>query len=71
MTGLSFVGYDVVEVAPAYDGPGQVTALFADVVGSTALAGSEDPERTRALLERFYDAMTDLLDTHLHLALGA
>jgi agmatinase len=24
-----FVGYDVVEVAPQYDGPGQVTALFA------------------------------------------
>ncbi len=23
------MGYDVVEVAPAYDGPGQVTALFA------------------------------------------
>jgi agmatinase len=29
LTGLSFVGFDVVEVAPAYDGPGQVTALFA------------------------------------------
>jgi len=27
--GLNIVGYDVVEVAPAYDGPGQVTALFA------------------------------------------
>jgi len=29
LTGLPFVGYDVVEVSPAYDGPGQVTALFA------------------------------------------
>jgi agmatinase len=29
LIGLPFVGYDVVEVAPAYDGPGQVTALFA------------------------------------------
>jgi agmatinase len=29
LSGLRFVGYDVVEVAPAYDGPGQVTALFA------------------------------------------
>ena len=29
LTGLNFVGYDVVEVAPAYDGPGQPTALFA------------------------------------------
>ncbi len=27
--GVNAVGYDVVEVAPAYDGPGQVTALFA------------------------------------------
>lgn len=26
---IPFVGYDVVEVAPAYDGPAQVTALFA------------------------------------------
>jgi agmatinase len=29
LVGFNFVGYDVVEVAPAYDGPGQVTALFA------------------------------------------
>jgi agmatinase len=29
LAGLPFVGFDVVEVAPAYDGPGQVTALFA------------------------------------------
>lgn len=34
-----------------------VTVLFADLVGSTELAGSEDPERTRAMLSRFYDAM--------------
>ena len=26
---LPFVGFDVVEVAPSYDGPGQITALFA------------------------------------------
>jgi agmatinase len=29
LTGIDFAGFDVVEVAPAYDGPGQVTALFA------------------------------------------
>ncbi len=29
LRGLDFVGFDVVEVAPTYDGPGQVTALFA------------------------------------------
>src|SRR5438128_4376696 len=34
------------------------TVLFADLVGSTTLADSQDPERTRALLDRFYDAMT-------------
>jgi class 3 adenylate cyclase len=33
------------------------TILFADLVGSTELAGSQDPERTRAVLNRFYDAM--------------
>ena len=35
------------------------TVLFADLVGSTALGEHEDPERTRVLLERFYDAMAD------------
>jgi len=35
------------------------TLIFADLVGSTELAGSLDPERTRALLETFYDAMAD------------
>ena len=34
------------------------TVLFADLAGSTALAGEQDPERTRARLERFYEAMT-------------
>ena len=33
------------------------TVLFADLVGSTELADSAGPERTRALLNRFYDAM--------------
>jgi class 3 adenylate cyclase len=33
------------------------TVLFADLVGSTQLAVGQDPERTRMLLNRFYDAM--------------
>ncbi|TML52736.1 MAG: zinc-ribbon domain-containing protein [Actinobacteria bacterium] len=33
------------------------TVLFADLVGSTELAGQQDAERTRARLNRFYDAM--------------
>jgi len=38
-----------------------VTVLFADLVGSTAL-GDQDPERTRALLDRFYDAMASEIE---------
>jgi class 3 adenylate cyclase/tetratricopeptide (TPR) repeat protein len=34
-----------------------VTVLFADLANSTALADDQDPERTRARLARFYDAM--------------
>jgi class 3 adenylate cyclase len=33
------------------------TVLFADLVGSTEMAGARDAERTRVLLNRFYDAM--------------
>jgi len=33
------------------------TVLFADLVGSTELAGGQDPERVGLLLDRFYDAM--------------
>src|SRR5437660_3460269 len=40
-----------------------VTVVFADLVGSTQLGGSQDPERTRALLDRFYDAMAAEIDT--------
>jgi class 3 adenylate cyclase len=38
------------------------TVLFADLVGSTALSGSQDPERTRVLLDRFYDVMTEEIE---------
>src|SRR6266403_1537450 len=50
----------------AAEGPAEerklATVVFADLVGSTALAGFEDPERTRALLERFYDAMAEEIE---------
>ena len=38
------------------------TVLFADLVGSTAIAASQDPERTRALLDRFYRAMAEEIE---------
>jgi class 3 adenylate cyclase len=39
-----------------------VTVLFADLVGSTAYADDRDPERVRAQLYRFYDAMRDEIE---------
>jgi agmatinase len=44
LAGLEFAGFDVVEVSPPYDGPGQVTALLAanvayEFLALTALAG--------------------------------
>ena len=47
-----------VEPEPAAGERKVATVVFADLVGSTALGGSQDPERTRVLLDRFYDAMT-------------
>jgi hypothetical protein len=38
------------------------TVLFADLVDSTAAAVEQDPERTRARLERFYDAMSSEIE---------
>jgi class 3 adenylate cyclase len=35
------------------------TLLFADLVGFTELAGSQDAERSRLLLDRFYEAMAE------------
>ena len=39
------------------------TVLFADLVGSTGL-GEDDPERTRALLDRFFAAMGEEVERH-------
>ena len=39
-----------------------VTVLFADLVGSTAYAGERDPERVRAQLEPFYEAMREEIE---------
>ena len=38
LAGIDFRGYDVVEVAPAYDGPGQGTAMLAANVAYEMLA---------------------------------
>jgi class 3 adenylate cyclase len=41
-----------------------VTVLFADVVGSTALGETLDPEDVRALLGRLYGIATDAVERH-------
>ncbi len=41
-----------------------VTVLFADVVGSTALGESLDPEDLRGLLSRFYDLARRVVEGH-------
>src|SRR5919198_2788333 len=38
------------------------TVVFADLVDATALASEQDPERTRALLDRFYEAMAEEIE---------
>jgi agmatinase len=38
LAGMSFTGFDVVEVAPAYDSPGQITALNAAAIAYDLLA---------------------------------
>jgi agmatinase len=38
LAGMRFAGFDVVEVAPAYDGPGQITALLAANIAYEFLA---------------------------------
>src|SRR5213596_1093132 len=41
-----------------------VTVLFCDVVGSTALGESVDPEALRALLGRYFDQMKAIVERH-------
>ena len=41
-----------------------VTILFADVVGSTALGESLDPEDVRDILRRLFGVATDAVERH-------
>jgi class 3 adenylate cyclase len=41
-----------------------VTVLFCDVVGSTALGESVDPEALRALLARYFERMKAVVEEH-------
>jgi class 3 adenylate cyclase/tetratricopeptide (TPR) repeat protein len=41
-----------------------VTVLFCDIVGSTALGESTDPEALRALLARYFERMKQIVERH-------
>ena len=41
-----------------------VTALFCDVVGSTALGESVDPEALQAVLARYFERMREIVEVH-------
>ena len=42
----------------------EITALYVDVIGSTAMAECEDPERLVALLNDFFAAVVDVVDAN-------
>ncbi|MBD0329909.1 MAG: AAA family ATPase [Thermoleophilia bacterium] len=52
-----------IEAAPEERERKLATIVFADLAGSTELGASQDPERTRALLDRFYEAMAGEIET--------
>jgi adenylate cyclase len=63
------VGLEVAREAlarqPSLGGKTQtVSALFVDVVGSTALAEHQPPERVVALLNRFFEIVVSVVDAH-------
>src|SRR5947207_10546645 len=41
-----------------------VTVIFCDVVGSTSIGESEDPERVRWLMSRYFKEMAAVIDLH-------
>ena len=41
-----------------------VTVVFCDVVGSTALGESRDPEAVRVLLARYFERMRGIVEAH-------
>ena len=50
--------------APGVEQRKTVTVVFCDVVGSTALGESTDPEALRALLARYFERMKAIVERH-------
>ena len=54
----------LVVASPAREVRKTVTVLFCDLVGSTALGEQTDPEALRALLGRYFERMSGIVESH-------
>ena len=57
-------GAELIEPKPAREGRKTVTIVFSDLADSTALGERLDPEATRRLMRRYYDAMAAAVERH-------
>src|SRR3954454_20674314 len=57
-------GAELVRTEPAREQRKVVTVVFCDVVGSTALGESTDPEALRARLGRYFGEMKTIVERH-------
>jgi class 3 adenylate cyclase/tetratricopeptide (TPR) repeat protein len=57
-------GARLAQAAPAREQRKVVTVLFCDVVGSTSLGESTDPEALRAILGRYFERMKAIVERH-------
>ena len=57
-------GAPLVEAEPARETRKTVTIVFSDVTGSTALGERLDPETTRRVMRRYYEAMSGPIERH-------
>jgi class 3 adenylate cyclase/tetratricopeptide (TPR) repeat protein len=57
-------GAELTQAAASREYRKVVTVLFCDLVGSTALGESTDPEALRALLARYFDEMKAIVERH-------
>jgi class 3 adenylate cyclase len=65
--GFQFCGFctaPLLSAAPSREQRKTVTVLFCDVVGSTALGESMDPEALRPLLARYFEGMKRIVERH-------
>ncbi|MEX2557207.1 MAG: adenylate/guanylate cyclase domain-containing protein [Actinomycetota bacterium] len=57
-------GSPLAATAPAREVRKTVTVLFSDVTGSTALGEANDPEAMRSVMERYFDRMKLVIESH-------